>query len=63
MQKYNFKLKKKETSVVNVPVGVTNKDALYRVKGASRAYNSYYGINNKYDIKASNRKIYITRVG
>lgn len=62
MKKYNFAINKNETAVVNVPVGVTNKDAVYRVAGASRAYKSYHRVNNKYDIKATGRKIYITRV-
>ena len=63
MRKYNFNISKNETTVVNVPVGVTNKDAVTRVSGASRAYKSYHGFSNrKYDVTAAGRKIYITRV-
>ena len=63
MKKYNFAIEKNETAVVNIPVGVTNKDAVYRVAGASRAYKSYHGLyGTRYDIKATGRKVYITRV-
>lgn len=63
MKKYNFNIKKNETVVVNVPVGVTNKDAVTRVAGASRAHKSYYGLyNTQFNIEAKGRKVYVTRV-
>lgn len=62
MKKYNFAISKNETAVVNVPIGVTNKEAIYLVSGASRAYKSYHGVNNRYDITAKGRKVYVTRV-
>lgn len=62
-KKYNFDIGKNETSVVNVPIGVKNKDMLTLVEGAARAYKSYTGLRNRmYNIEASGRKVYITRV-
>lgn len=62
-KKYNFDIKKNETSVVNVPIGVKNKDAVVLVEGACRAWKSYTGKrSNMYNVEATGRKVYVTRV-
>lgn len=62
MKKYNFAIDKNETSTYNIPIGMTNKAALYLVEGASRAWKSYHGLNYMYNIEAEKRKVKITRV-
>lgn len=62
-KKYNFGITKNETSIVNIPIGVKNKDALTLVKGACRAWKSYTGRReNMYNIEAIGRKVHVTRV-
>ena len=62
-KKYNFDINKNETSVVNVPIGVKNKDMIVRVEGACRAWKSYTGMSkNMYNVEANGRKVYVTRV-
>lgn len=62
-KKYNFDIKKNETSVVNIPIGVKNKDMVTRVEGAARAWKSYTGQRgNMYNVEATGRKVFVTRV-